>query len=49
MFYELKPSFRYSLFEKVLIARENDTFIVVVAILASSKHRAFTWSYPSSI
>ena len=47
MVYKLIPSFRYSLFEKEQIPWENGTktvttFIVVAAILASPKHRAFT-------
>ena len=49
----LYPRFHYSLLKKVQIAGENHTktvytLKVLVAILASPKHRAFTRSYRSN-
>ena len=50
----LYPRFHYSLLKKVQIAGENHTktvytLKVLVAILASPKHRAFTRSYRSNV
>ena len=48
------PSFQCSLFEKEqllekIVLKLFTTFILFAAILASPKHRDFTWSYHSSI